>query len=277
MAMVGASLRVVRACVGNRRAACLRGADRRRRSSRPSCARSRASRSVCSLTRVACPSAEASARAPPRSCRPRARSDRCGCRSSEVRSAACGIEPPVEHADQRLDDIVDDRGPAGRPDDHVTRGHRDRRRSSAPSSSAGACRARRGSRQAARSLTGTNEKSVSSLLSRKPPAVIRRLPNASSIVVVIETAFPSRVDDRDVRRRRKFERRVAAVGDFLRQRPIRRRPRLRRGPGFASRSDLARARARDSRGRAGPDGGRPRSPDRPVDASRSAYARRPPR
>ena len=41
------------------------------------------------------------------------------------------------------------------------------------------------------SSTGANEKSVSSLLSRNPPSVISRLPNASSIVVVIATALPS--------------------------------------------------------------------------------------
>src|SRR5205814_9711878 len=40
------------------------------------------------------------------------------------------------------------------------------------------------------SSSGANEKSVSSLLSRKPLRVIRRLPKASSIVVVIATALP---------------------------------------------------------------------------------------
>ena len=37
--------------------------------------------------------------------------------------------------------------------------------------------------------SGRKEKSVNSLLSKKPPA-IRRLPNPDSIVVVIETALP---------------------------------------------------------------------------------------
>ena len=48
------------------------------------------------------------------------------------------------------------------------------------------------------SSSGRKEKSVSSLLSRKPPAVISRAPNPSSIVVVIETAFPLPIDDRNV-------------------------------------------------------------------------------
>ena len=40
------------------------------------------------------------------------------------------------------------------------------------------------------SATGTNEKSVSWLLSRKPLSVMSAAPNASSIVVVIATALP---------------------------------------------------------------------------------------
>ena len=47
------------------------------------------------------------------------------------------------------------------------------------------------------SSTGRKLKSVSSLLSRKPRTMMR-LPKNDSIVVVIETALPSRVDDRDV-------------------------------------------------------------------------------
>ena len=100
------------------------------------------------------------------------------------------IEAPVEHGDQRLRHIGNDR--RRRRASRATSTSRPCGRTpwSAPSSCAAACPARTRLATGWPSRSGLKEKSVSSLLSRKPSTNSRE-PNGPSMVVVKLTALPS--------------------------------------------------------------------------------------
>ena len=115
--------------------------------------------------------------------------------------AACGSSSQSSTATIALRDVVDDRRPARRADDQVDapRGvvdDRRRHRRARPLARLDRVRDRR-------AVPRRREREIGELVVEQEAArVIIRAPNASSIVVVIATALPSRVDDRQVRRRR---------------------------------------------------------------------------
>ena len=171
----------------------LRGADRRRRRSSPSRISTPVSARILALAGL---EVDAALRAGPRASRARIWSLRPGSSARARRGSArparsCIGSVPVDRGDQRLGDI--------RRGSHCRRPSRSRRRSgrrgsagsSAPSTSAGACPARRRWRPGGPGRrSARNEKSVSWLL-RKKPSTIRPVPKMLSTVVVIETTLPS--------------------------------------------------------------------------------------
>ena len=197
-----------RAAVGarvNRPGPCLRAADRRRRSSRPSCARSPAVRSSARSRASRGRAPATSARAPP----PHAPlSSSVGpLRLPKFGSAiaACGSSPQSSTPIERFRDVVDDRAAAGRSDDHVD--------------PAGAVVDDRRRHRRARPLPGLdavgdglavlarNEREIGQLVVEQKTALGHQ---AAAEIVLDRRGHRDRVavgvDDRDVRGRRKLVR-----------------------------------------------------------------------